>query len=306
MQPFFMLMRREFWENRTAMLKAPLYTALIIGALVLLSTVLGIGRHSKFSFTVNNHNLQLQNASVEVMLYIVSLPLIILMIVNTLLYLLNTLFDDRQDRSILFWKSLPTTDSATVLSKLATAIILIPFWSFISIIVLQIISLIIGTIFTWHTQTISLTILWNPLHLIRVWAYLWLSFINQALWLLPIFSWCLLVSAYVKKNPLLYAILIPALLCLLERIILGSSLLYHIISARFTGLFKIWTTAEFHSYNLTFNTTTLQPTESYLSNNLNHLFFQLTHSTFWYGVIFTLICLIITVGLRKYRYEIYG
>ncbi|ODN43730.1 hypothetical protein [Piscirickettsia litoralis] len=302
MQTFLMLMRREFWENRTSMMKAPLYTALIIGALVLLSTVLGIGRHGYFTLSINNHNIQLQSASVEILLYIVSLPLIILMIFSTLLYLLNTLYDDRQDRSILFWKSLPTTDLATVLAKFATAIILIPFWSFVAIIVLQLISLAISSVFTWHVQVISLSTLWNPLHLIKVWLYLWLSFMNQALWLLPLFSWCLLVSAYVKKNPLLYAVLIPLLLCLLERIILGSSTLYHLISERFSGLFKIWTTTEFHSQDIGINA--LQSATPYLDNGLNYLSSQLSHTPFWYGVVFSMICLTITVGLRKYRYEI--
>ena len=41
-------------------------------------------------------------------------------------YLLDSLYADRKDRSILFWKSLPVSDTETVLSKLATGLIVIP------------------------------------------------------------------------------------------------------------------------------------------------------------------------------------
>src|SRR3546814_5134322 len=36
-------------------------------------------------------------------------------------YCLGSLFDERRDRSVLFWKSLPVSDRDTVLSKLASA-----------------------------------------------------------------------------------------------------------------------------------------------------------------------------------------
>src|SRR3546814_20822192 len=36
-------------------------------------------------------------------------------------YCLGALYDDRRDRSILFWKSLPVSDASTVLSKVFSA-----------------------------------------------------------------------------------------------------------------------------------------------------------------------------------------
>src|SRR3982074_425506 len=41
-------------------------------------------------------------------------------------YLLDCLYADRKDRSVLFWKSLPISDARTVMSKLALALIVIP------------------------------------------------------------------------------------------------------------------------------------------------------------------------------------
>ncbi len=41
-------------------------------------------------------------------------------------YAIDSLYSDRRDRSVLFWKSLPISDAETVLSKFAVAAILIP------------------------------------------------------------------------------------------------------------------------------------------------------------------------------------
>ena len=41
-------------------------------------------------------------------------------------YCLGALYDDRRDRSILFWKSLPLSDTQTVLSKLISALVVAP------------------------------------------------------------------------------------------------------------------------------------------------------------------------------------
>jgi energy-coupling factor transporter ATP-binding protein EcfA2 len=47
-------------------------------------------------------------------------------------YLLDCLYADRKDRSILFWKSLPISDTQTVLAKLFTGLIAIPLVYFIA------------------------------------------------------------------------------------------------------------------------------------------------------------------------------
>ena len=38
-------------------------------------------------------------------------------------YLLDCLYADRKDRSVLFWKSMPISDTTTVLAKLATGLV---------------------------------------------------------------------------------------------------------------------------------------------------------------------------------------
>src|ERR1041384_7751388 len=52
--------------------------------------------------------------------------LYLLMAVVAFFYLCDCLYAERKDRSILFWKSLPVSDTLTVLSKLIVALIAIP------------------------------------------------------------------------------------------------------------------------------------------------------------------------------------
>ena len=55
-------------------------------------------------------------------------------------YALASLYDERQDQSVLFWRSLPISDTETVLAKLTVALILVP----IIVVVLQLIIAVVN------------------------------------------------------------------------------------------------------------------------------------------------------------------
>ena len=52
-------------------------------------------------------------------------PMIVLGFV-VFFFCLGSLYDERKDRSVLFWKSLPLSDGETVLSKAASALVVAP------------------------------------------------------------------------------------------------------------------------------------------------------------------------------------
>src|SRR3546814_8542308 len=54
-----------------------------------------------------------------------SWPFIVLAFV-VFFYCLGALYDERKDRSVLFWKSLPVSDAQTVLSKVGSAVVVAP------------------------------------------------------------------------------------------------------------------------------------------------------------------------------------
>src|SRR5207248_11709265 len=63
--------------------------------------------------------------------------LMITTLVVGVFYCVDALYGERRDRSILFWKSLPVSDLATVLSKTITPIMIIPLITFAVTVVLQ-------------------------------------------------------------------------------------------------------------------------------------------------------------------------
>ena len=140
--------------------------------------------------------------------------------------LASSLYDERRDQTLLFWKSMPVSDSATVLSKLLLSLCAAP---------------LVVIAATWCAQlfvTIMISLYAESGMAGRVWAAsdLWLrplelvgSYLVWMLWALPLFAWLLLVSARVGKIPLLWGIGLPWLVIVLERILFSTSVVYEVL-----------------------------------------------------------------------------
>jgi ABC-2 type transport system permease protein len=124
-------------------------------------------------------------------------------------YLLNTLYEDRRDRSILFWKSLPVSDALTVFSKLLTGLIIVPVVYLAFIVVLQLSSLAILSLGTIGTEVPVWATLWGPATLFGNWFNYIALLTFYSFWALPFFAWLLAVSAFAKSVPLVWAIGVP-------------------------------------------------------------------------------------------------
>ena len=128
------LIRREFWENKGAIRTTPL----VIGGFYVLAMLMGVITMSHFDadgYTTRMAIEELGKMSSDVRETVLyqgglasSVFFTIVMSFVVFFYLLGALFDDRKDRSILFWKSLPASDTLTIASKLLTAMVLAPEW----------------------------------------------------------------------------------------------------------------------------------------------------------------------------------
>jgi ABC-2 type transport system permease protein len=144
--------------------------------------------------------------------------------------LLGALFDDRRDRSVLFWKSVPVTDSQTVLSKLITAIWLAPVVTIAMIVAAQLFVLCVLTVLIAGSEHLSIAALWSHSGLIIGAAELVVGFVVQGFWALPLWGWLLLVSAVVTRVPVLWAVLVPVVPALLEWVLFNTSVIQQGIS----------------------------------------------------------------------------
>jgi ABC-2 type transport system permease protein len=216
------LIRREFWENRAIwMIPA------VFGALLILAALFGQVSIPKLTSPEEMHEAAAAFQVIEgVMFYVV-------MSVYATWYLLDCLYADRKDRSILFWKSLPISDSKTVLSKLLVGMVLIPLVYFAAADATALISAFILSI---RARASIGSALWQG----DVWwqiQVLWVyCIVTTALWYLPIAGWLVLVSAWARRAVMLWAILPPLVLYILERVFFGTHEIGKILAYRMLGL----------------------------------------------------------------------
>jgi ABC-2 type transport system permease protein len=148
--------------------------------------------------------------------------------------LLGTLYEERRDRSILFWKSMPTADWQEVAAKLFVPIIVAPVIYLVVTIVAQIVvALFLSVVMLF--QGGSLLVLWPLGWMIEMWVVSLANYYIWALWALPLLAWIALVSSYASRMPFLWAILAPAILIAVERIFFDTHRIGSWIGMRLGG-----------------------------------------------------------------------
>ena len=215
-----LLLKREYWEHRGGFLWTPFWITgafLIITVLVIVSAEVfrsQAGVHvGGFSLSDLRGNIsaddlaQAGNGLDMSQLMFAGMTFVGLFFVS-FFYLLGALYDDRRDRSVLFWKSLPVSDTATVASKALTAMLVIPAFALAISTVAYLLFLVV--ICTWAAlhglNALPAVLAAHPLGMfLRLAATLPVG----ALWALPTVGWLLFWSAYARSKPFLWAVLLP-------------------------------------------------------------------------------------------------
>ena len=228
------LIRRELQEHKWGFV----YLPWIVGAfmsLVVVLVYLGLTEvnteNFKFSTDVfadsevvqsmNEATFDQRRAAIRAGLLVLGFPLVIALGFAILAYSLSTFFDERKDKSIIFWRSLPVSDSFTVFSKLIVALVVAPLLVIPALLFLHLVSVTAGSIYFAVSDIVPFTWAWQAypwLDWIRVIFSLWM----QTLWTLPIITWIMLAGAYSRK-PVVAAILPPVVVVLVEGVSLSSS-----------------------------------------------------------------------------------
>ena len=232
------LIKRELWEHR-AVYVAPVVIALI----VLLGLVTGQVSVSALDHAVDIAILGASNlgdserAMAITMLMLAPSPLFLAtMLIMTVFYMLDSLYAERKDRSILFWRSIPVTDSETVISKLLTALIVIPLITFAVIILTNLAILIISSVWVGIRGANAWHLIWSAAPLVENWLATLVLVLALPLWFSPFLGWFLFISAFTKRSPFLTAFLPLIVLPMLEKILLGSSLFAQSFFERSTNM----------------------------------------------------------------------
>ena len=151
---------------------------------------------------------------------------------------LGALHNERRDRTILFWKSLPVSDLITVLSKASVPLVVMPVIAFVVIIALQLVMLAINTVVLLANGLGAPTVqtLLPQMTLVLIYGLTAL-----ALWYAPIWGWLLLISAWARRTPFLWAVLPPLALVVMEKIAFDTSHFGELLTYRLGGFEQAFT-----------------------------------------------------------------
>lgn len=297
------LIKRELWEHRSIWV-----TPAAIAVIVTLSVLASMMFASGFTAELNTLILSAQNlagdherqAALTVFFLGTSWLFIVALMFLTVFYCLDSLYAERKDKSILFWRSLPVTDAETVVSKLITAVFVIPTVAVLGIIATHIVNLTIASLWVSGKGGDGFSLVWGSVSLIDNWAAAFIVVLAAGIWASPFIGWFLLVSAYTKRAPLLMAFMPLIVITLLESIIFKSHVFAENVFVRSDSM-PIFRTADIERF---IETDEWRVGEG-AANLLHHIDIVqfLTSPAMWAGV---LVCGLLSTGaiyVRRFRDE---
>jgi ABC-2 type transport system permease protein len=222
-RPMLWSVRRELWENRSVYI-APLATGALVVFGFLVATwgrALATPDHARRAAILTESN-SFAAGVIMAVAFVVGI-----------LYCLDALYGERRDRSILFWKSLPVSDLTVVLSKAFVAIVFLPLLTATIIIATQIIMTLLSAM-VLAGSGMSVGALWSQEFQVSV-GMLYHLITVHSLWHAPIYAWLLLVSAWARRVPFLWAVLPPVAIGVVEKLAFNSTHFANLMGYRFGG-----------------------------------------------------------------------
>jgi ABC-2 type transport system permease protein len=230
-RPFFWSVRRELWENRSLFIAPLVASAVMLIALIANAVQLPAGMQMLSAFSPDK-----QRAVVSGLYAGILIVVTVTMNITVFFYLLDALQGERKDRSVLFWKSLPVSDTTTVLSKVFTATIIGPAIVLATVIVTEILVLLLATV-VLAIAGVSPAAIWSNLQLFQLIIASVYTLLAIELWYAPLSAWLLFVSAWAKRVTFLWAVLTPVAVIVFERVALHTRYVQDLMGYRlFTGL----------------------------------------------------------------------
>jgi ABC-2 type transport system permease protein len=111
----------------------------------------------------------------------------------------------------------------------------------------------------------------------------------HVLYLAPIYGWLLMVSAWARRTPLLWAVLPPIAFSLFERMVFRTSIVPALLEERVVGAMRAGFGADWEHYGMPDHLSQLAPLKFVTSPGL------------WVGLILTALFLAAAVRLRRDR-----
>ena len=280
-RPLYWSVRRELWENRS------LYVAPLAAAAMILFGFMIYAIHLPAKVRAAALDPLLQHELIEQPYDLAALLIMATTLIVAIFYCLDALYGERRDRSILFWKSLPVSDATTVLSKAIIPVVVLPLITFAITIALQVIMLLLSSAVLLGSGLSIATVSPRPGFFTMTMGLLHHLVGMHGLGYAPVYGWLLLVSAWARRAPFLWATLPLLAIGIVEKIAFNTAhfaamLLYLIGGGQDRGNSRAASMSAI-----------LMP---------HHTVGQfLTSPELWIGLAMTAIFLFAAVRLRRYR-----
>lgn len=277
LRPLYWSIRRELWEHPSIYV-APLIVAVVAFTGFSIGTILGIWERA----------LRLVPEQPVGPFDMAAGLMMLTGIIVSVFYCLDALYTERRDRSILFWKSLPVSDTTTVLAKASIPLVILPLLIFAITVAMYSLMLILGTIAVMASGG-SVATLWDRISLFRMsWLMLYHLITAHALWPAPVYCYLLLVSGWARRATILWALLPILLVAGIEAI-----------------AFRTWHFASLVGGRLLGDAPTVHSTSSKIlpTNPMAHIapLHFLSTPSLWIGLALAAVFLAAAVKLRRYQ-----
>ncbi|HEY1937469.1 MAG TPA: ABC transporter permease [Candidatus Angelobacter sp.] len=280
-RPFYWSVRRELWENRSIYF-VPLIAAIVFLAGFVINTIILRGRMHGIWPTDPAQQHEMLAAPYELAAVLIMGAAFLVGI----FYSLETLYGERRDRSILFWKSLPVSDLTAVLAKVTVPLVILPLLSFAITLITQALMLLLSSLVLLGSG-LSVATIWTHSSLFHVSGVLFYHIVTvHGLWYAPIYGWLLFVSAWAPRAPFIWAFLPPFLICGVENLAFKTTYFFSLLMHRLSGPEVPATT---HSSNLMHAMSALTPAQFFSEPGL------------WIGLAIFAGFVAAAVRLRRYR-----
>ncbi|MFT5481588.1 MAG: ABC-2 type transport system permease protein [Halieaceae bacterium] len=155
---------------------------------------------------------------------------LVIMNIVIIVYLLGAMYQDRKDRSVLFWKSMPVSEWQDVLIKMGVAAVLIPFVTVVVAIVTQLAYVLLAMLLVYRLDMSPVDTIWANVNLLDLALRQFTPLVGSAIWFAPFYAWLLLASAAAKRSPFMLAIAPVVAVVMFEKFFIGTEYVGQLIA----------------------------------------------------------------------------
>jgi ABC-2 type transport system permease protein len=281
-------LRRELWENRSLTI-APIIAA-GLGLLVFFFSLAYAPMSSMRAFGVIDPSQPVLGLAMPYSH--TGMLAMFTGIIVALVYCLDTLYGERRDRSVLFWKSLPVSDTTTVLAKALIPLAVLPLVVFAVTAIAHVVILLASTV-ALLARGGSALMLWTKVPYFQLEVELLYSLIVMSLWFAPVYAWLMLVSGWARRTVFLWAVLPLLAAAVVEVIVFHTTHTFAMLRDRLFGFAPT-------AYNLQMPDGSFVDPHFIPVSQLSPGHFLATPGL-WIGLIVAAACLAAAVRLRRYQ-----